>query len=581
MRIARYLVGVATGGLLAVACLTQGCQRPTGSAPEQPEAAGPAWFEDVTDRVGLDFVHDAGPVGSYFFPQIMGSGAALFDYDGDGRLDIYLVNNAGPDSKSTNRLFHQRTDGRFEDVSAGSGLDVAGWGMGVAIGDVNNDGRPDVLLTEFGGVRLFLNAGGGHFTEATQRLDPGTARWATSACFFDYDRDGWLDLVVTHYVDYDPTWACSSRSGQRDYCHPNAFPSSLTKLYRNRGRDPQGRWQGFQDTTLESGLGKVRAPGLGVVCADFDGDGWPDIFVANDSKPNQLWINRHDGTFKEEALDHGIAVNGQAQAQANMGIALGDIDGDGLFDLYVTHLTEEGNVLWQQGSRRGVFQDRTAAAGLAATRWRATGFGTVFADFDHDGALDLAVANGRVFARHEVRRSPTASFWSRYTDRNQLLANDGSGHFRDISAQNGPFCDPPGIYRGLASGDVDNDGAVDLLVTEVAGRARLFRNVVPGRGHWLQVSALDPACGGRDAYGAVVTVRVGSRHWVRWLNPGSSYLVSNDPRAHFGLGDAGRVDGIHVVWPDGTEEDFPGQPADQWLRLNKGQGTRTHADSSR
>ncbi len=571
MKPAPALLSLAVGAVAAFLCL-HGCRQPTDPAIEVPAAAAPAWFEDATEAVGLAFTHDAGPVGGYFMPQIMGSGAALFDFDGDGRLDIYLVQNGGPKSKSTNRLYHQRPDGRFEDVSAGSGLDVAGWGMGVAIGDVNNDGRPDVLLTQYGGARLFLNDGKGHFTEASRQLDPGNLLWATSACFLDYDRDGWLDLVITHYVDYDPSWPCADPAGRRDFCHPSAFPASVTKLYHNRGKDAEGHWRGFEDVTVASGFGSKRGPGLGVVCADFDGDGWPDILIANDSKPNHLWMNQHDGTFKEEAFRRGLAVNGQGQAQANMGIALGDVDGDGLFDLYLTHLTEEGNVLWQQGPS-GVFRDQTGTSGLARTHWRGTGFGTVFGDFDNNGALDLAVVNGRVY-RADRAKLPANSFWSRYAERNQLLVNDGRGNFHDISPDNAPFCGTAGVYRGLAVGDVFNSGALDLLVTEAAGRARLFRNVVPQKGHWLEVSALDPGCGGGDAYGAVATVTAGSHRWVRWLNPGFSYLSSNDPRAHFGLGDARHVDTLEVFWPDGTREEFPGRPADQWVRLLKGQGKK-------
>jgi hypothetical protein len=539
----------------------------------------PPWFEDVTEACGLNFVHDPGPVGTYFMPQIVGSGCALFDYDGDGRLDVYLVQNAGPDSGVTNRLFHQEKDGTFRDVSKGSGLDVAGYGMGVAIGDVNNDGRPDVFLTEYGRCRLFLNNGDGTFTDVTKDAGLDNPRWCTSAAFVDYDRDGWLDLVVVNYLDYGPDRPCTDLGGRREFCPPTAFAGTVSHLFHNLGRGPGGKGIRFEDVTHKAGLEKRPGPGLGVVCADFDGDGWPDILIANDRKANHLWINQHDGTFKdgaEEALRRGLAYNADGQPQANMGIALGDVDGDGLFDVFITHLTEETHTLWKQGPR-GMFQDRSAALGVTATRYRGTGFGTVMADFDHDGAPDLAVANGRVLHSRSINDVSAADaarlgpFWVEYAERNQLLANDGKGHFRDVSADSPAFCGPSGVFRGLACGDIDGDGAIDLLLTEVSGRVRLFRNVAPKRGHWLMVRALDPRLH-RDAYGAEVTVVAAGRRWKQWVNPASSFLCSNDPRAHFGLGSAECVEAIEVLWPDGLKETFPGGPVDKAVVLCRGEG---------
>jgi hypothetical protein len=567
--LALRLVGIGAVGCLA-GLLLPGC-RPgaTVSSPAtSPAATEPPWFEDVTEAVGLQFTHDAGPTGSYFLPQIMGSGAALFDADNDGRLDVYLLQNAGPDGPR-NRLFRQKADGTFEDVSRGSGLDVAGYCMGVAVGDVNNDGLPDVLLTGYRGVRLFLNNGNCTFTEVTKESGLDSLHWATSASFLDYDRDGWLDLVVVHYLDYDPALHCTGSAARPDFCHPKMFAGTLTQLYRNLGKRPDGR-VGFRDVTVASGLARRRGPGLGVLCADFNGDGWPDIFVANDAKPNHLWINQHDGTFEEEAVQRGCAFNGMGQPEGNMGVAYGDTDGDGLPDLFVTHLTEETNTLWKQGPP-GLFTDRTAASGLAAPRWRGTGFGVVMADFDQDGHLDLALVNGRV-ARAATARG--AGFdWNDYAERNQVFANDGSGRFRDVSPANPAFCETPRLGRGLCVGDVCGRGRMDLLATYVNGPARLYRNVTPDAGHWLLVRALAPRWR-RDAYGAVVSVTAGRRRWERLIQPGSSYLCSNDPRAHFGLGSVDRVDGIRIAWPDGTVEDFPGCTADQRLTLRKGEGEK-------
>lgn len=570
--------------LALVFAAVAGCQEGS-TIPAAP--TGPLLFQDVTAQTGLTFLHDAGPLGDYFMPQIVGSGAALFDFDNDGLLDIYLVHNAGPASMSTNRLFHQEKNGRFRDVSIGSGLDIAGYGMGVAVGDINNDGWPDVLVTQYGGSRLFLNTGSGVFTDITRSAGLDLVLWGTSASFLDYDRDGWLDLVIVHYLDYGPDRPCTDVGGRREYCPPQAFHGTVTKLYHNLGigsvrslstqGTPSPLSVRFEDVTLKSGLGKRPGPGLGVVCADFDGDSWPDILIANDRQPNYLWINQHDGTFREEGLRRGVAYNAEGQAQGNMGVAIGDVDGDLQLDLFISHLTEETHTLWRQ-TGPGRFQDRTAASGLAALCWRGTGFGTVMADFDNDGWPDLAVVNGRVMygkppesalAGAEAEVGP---FWSHYADRNQLFRNNGKGNFHDISPANDPFCGRPGVFRGLACGDIDNDGALDLLTTCIAGPARLFKNVATPHGHWLIVRAWDPALH-RDAYGAEVTVQSSGRRFKRWLNPGYSYLCSNDPRLHFGLGDAERIESIEVLWPDGSRERFDGCPADRILTLSKGKGT--------
>jgi hypothetical protein len=550
--------------LLALAgALAGGCR------PQRAPAA-PPWFADVTEAVGLDFTHDAGATDDFFMPAAIGSGAALFDMDGDGRLDIYLLQNGGAKG-APNRLYRQQRDGRFLDVSAGSGLDIRGHSMGVAVGDVNNDGRPDVLVTSYLGVRLFLNDGGGKFHDVTESAGLRNLAWGASAAFFDYDRDGWLDLVVVNYVDYDPTLLATSANGVRDYPAPAAFQGRVTRLFHNRGPGPGGKGVRFEDVTVAAGLGRLPGPGLGVCCYDFDGDGWPDIFVANDGKPNHLWINQRNGTFTEEALVHNVAFNTVGQAEAGMGVALGDVDGDGLMDLFVTHLTEESNRLWKQ-QPRGLFQDFTVAAGLADPQVRGTGFGTALLDVDHDGRLDLAVVNGRV-SRAAAAYPALGPHWGLYAERNRLFANDGAGRFRDVSAANPAFCGTPNVARGLAVGDVDGDGALDLLVTTAGGRARLFRNVAPDRGHWLLVRAIDAALR-RDAYGAEVVLEAGGRRQVRLVTPGGSYLCSSDPRAHFGLGAADRFDSLTVTWPGGDVEQFEGGRADHEVVLHRGKGTK-------
>ena len=578
-RVKRWLLSAGLTLAVAAAVYFAGTCNAPKVAPKEASPR-PPWFEDVTAAVGIDFVQDPGPFGSYYLPQIQGTGAALFDFDRDGKLDILLLQGAGPKSTATNRLYRQMPDGTFRDVSKGSGLDFAGYNTGVAIGDVNHDGWPDVLVTQVGGIKLFLNNGDGTFRDVTKDAGLANPAWGTSAAFFDFDRDGWLDLIVVNYVDYDPTLPCYNDPKNPDFCHPLKFPGTASRLFRNLGPQKDGGVK-FEDVSLKSGIAKLAGPSLGVLCADFNGDGWPDIFVANDSRPNWLWINQRDGTFKEEAVTRGVATNYMGQAQANMGVALGDVDGDGLFDLFVTHLNSEKHTLWKQGPR-GLFQDKTGAAGLANLAWNGSGFGAVLADFDLDGRLDLAFVNGHIARRKNYVEDPKLGpHWSKYAERNQLFRNQGDGVFEDVSQASPALCGTPNVGRGLCWGDIDGDGKIDLLVTTIAGPAKLLRNIAKTPGHWLAIEAMlpnpkhpDDPRRDRDAYGAEIVVRAGERRWLRLINPADSYQCSSDRIAHFGLGPVERVDAIEILWPDGARELCPGGSADRRVTLRKGQGKK-------
>jgi len=548
-----------------------------GPEPEPADEAG-AWFEDVTARVGVDFVHEAGDPSRFWQPQIHGSGVALFDYDGDGRLDLYLLNFGGENPKATNRLYRNKPDGTFEDVSVASGLGIPGHNTGVAIGDVNNDGWPDVLVTQYLAVKLFLNNGNGTFRDATEASGLKNPLWGTSASFFDYDRDGFLDLVVVNYLEDEPGHRCYNPRQKQDYCGPTHFPPTVSKLFRNlgladKGHSPKGVAASvrFQETTLAAGMAKSPGPGLAVFTADFSGDGWPDILIVNDNAPNFLWINQKNGKFKEDALLRGIAVDSMGNAQAGMGVAIGDVDGDGLFDVYMTHLNTERNTLWKQVPKRGEFADLTAQAGLLGSDWRGTGFGTLMADCDQDGWPDIAVANGGVTQGSSTPNPALGEHYSQHGERNQLFRNEGKGKFRDLSKKNRALCGTPNVARGKATGDLDGDGALDLVVTNVAGKPLILKNVAPDRGHWLIVRALDPRLN-RDAYGPEIQLRAGGRNLLPLINPSDSFQSSSDPRAHFGLGQPARYDDIHVLWPDGLAEVFSGGVADRSIVLRRGEG---------
>lgn len=555
-----------TGRLVWTLCLTLSLGPTLAGIPQSDDRA---WLNDVTQSSGLDFVHDPGEGSEYFMPAIMGSGAALVDFDGDGDLDIYLIqakNDRDP-SRPGNRLFRQDANMKFQDITDAAGVGDTGYGMGVAIGDVDNDGHVDLYVTNYGPDVLYRNLGNAKFEDITRASGVSGDLWSASAVFCDYDGDGYLDLYVTHYVDYDPGTPCSAHDGAPEYCSPQVFEGLPDTLYHNNGDST------FRDVSATAGLDRVHAPGLGVICQDFTGDARPDFYVANDGESNQLWMNEGNDRFVDEAFMLGAALNAFGKEEAGMGVAAGDLDEDGDLDLFLTHLKGQSNTLYLNAGERG-FEDGTIAAGLGISALATTGFGTALLDIDHDGHLDLAIANGRV-TREEPRGNTSRSdFWVHYSEANLVYRNTGANtglDFEDVGESAGAFASRLEVSRGLAVGDIEADGDMDLLLSNAAGPARLFINDAPKQGRWLVVRAFDPE-NRRDAYGAMVMVSIRGRDIVRLANPGFSYLSSSDVRAHFGLPAIGAIDSIRIQWPGGFEERFSGVDADQAITLERGSG---------
>ena len=572
---------LAVRGALAVVVLT------AVGVVVQGRGAGAArpLFRDAAQESGLRFVHFTGSTGEYYMPEIMGAGGALFDYDGDGDLDVLLLQGTMLDESKTPaqarfppapgqplgaRLFRndrvRGPDGRyrlhFTDVTEKAGLHFTGYGMGVAVGDYDNDGHPDVYITAFGPNALYHNNGDGTFTDVTRSAGVDDARWSTSATFFDYDGDGNLDLFVANYLDFTIAGnkTCFDSVGARDFCSPSRYRPVPGRLFRNDGG---GR---FTDVTESSGIAKAFGPGLGVVAADFDGDGRLDLYVANDGTANLLWLNRGHGTFEEQGLLSGTAFNAEGLPQGSMGIAAADFDGDGDEDIYVTNLPREGSTLYvNQG--QGRFQDLTDAWGLRAPSLPFTGFGTGWIDYDNDGRLDLLVVNGAVNIVEGQRGQPYP-----FRQPKQLYHNDGRPPMRLVAPEEaGPEIALPEVGRAAAFGDVDDDGGIDVLVTNNNGPARLLLNQAP-RGHWLQVR-LRGVQDNADGLGAWVgVVRAGVPTLWRRAHTDGSYLAAGDPRVHFGLGSSTAYQSVVVRWPSGRRETWTNAGADRTITLRQGTG---------
>ncbi len=544
------------------------------------------WFVDRAEAAGLRFVHFNGMSGRFYFPEMLPGGVGLLDYDGDGDLDVYLVQGQmlGEDRTLKDalvapkeavplrgRLFRNdlqvEADGtrrlRFADVTDGSGIEARGYGMGVAAGDFDNNGCVDLYLTNFGPNQMYRNDCDGTFTDVSATTGTDDGGWSVSASFLDYDRDGWLDLYVGKYVQYDvkSDRPCTGLTGRRDYCTPAVYPPQPDRLYRNMGN---GR---FVDVTAKALVGGPFGPALGVVTADFNNDGWIDVYVANDGKENLLWLNQRNGTFDNVGLLSGAALSGDGKPEASMGVDAGDFDNDGDEDLYMTHLPAEGNNLYVNDGT-GLFEDASARSGLGPASLGYSGFGTAWFDFDNDGWLEVLAVNGAIEA---IKGRLDETF--PYSERSRLFRNLGDGRFVDVTEQAGAAFSRSDVGRGAAFGDIDNDGDIDVLVGNLHSPARLLVNNTGNRRHWAGLRLLGAQ--GRDALGARVEIvgSNGSSYWRRARSDGS-YASANDPRVLVGLGDAAGAPKVRVRWPSGAVEEWPNVAIDAWSTLTEGTGRR-------
>jgi hypothetical protein len=563
--LARFLACTALLASPATALVAQ--QAP--KAPPAQVAPVPGNFVDSTASSGVNFTAVASHTSKKYLMETMGSGTALLDYDNDGRLDIFFVNGApiaDPTPPGTvpqkvtandwNRLFHQKPDGTFEDVTKKAGLKGIGYGMGVAAGDFDNDGFEDLYVTAYGGNRLYHNNGNGTFTDVTTQSGTGGSGWSTSAAWIDLDNDGLLDLVVLRYVDwnFNDVWCGEHREGYRSYCHPDIFPAVAPLVFHNDGKGH------FTEVASKIGMGKP-GKGLGLAIADFDRDGKVDIAVANDSMLEFLYRNKGDGTFEEMGLPAEISVDGDGRTYAGMGIDFQDYDNDGLPDLVITNLANQKYALYRNNGDSSFTYD-TYMSGLAGMTLLHSGWGIHFLDYDNDGLKDLLITQG-----HDLDTVELNAPQIHYKEPMLLARNTGHG-FVDISARSGSVFQQPWVGRGMAVGDLDNDGRLDAVVSTNGGEAHILHNQTATDNHWLTITLVGSRSN-RDGIGTEIKLTSPRGSQYVTVSTTGSYLSSNDKRAHFGLGPDTAASEVEVHWPSGTVQKLINVNADQMLLVKE------------
>jgi hypothetical protein len=521
-------------------------------------------FTDATATAGIKFTHNSGRSGKKYLPETLGSGVALFDADGDGWLDVLLINSRDWQSrgkKSLSALYHNNHNGTFTDVTRGSGLDVEMYGMGVAVADYDNDGREDVYITALEGDRLFHNQGGGKFRDVTAGSGINNAVFGTSAAWLDYDRDGKLDLFVANYVQWsrDKDLWCSLDGTTKSYCTPESYKGTASKLYRNLGG---GR---FQDVSQKAGIADPTSKSLGIGVLDYNGDGWPDLFVANDTQPNKLYRNNKNGTFTDEAMEAGVAFSEEGTARGAMGVDAADYDRSGRPHLLVGNFSNEMLALYHNEGN-GIFVDEAPSSTVGQASLLTLTFGAFFFDYDLDGRLDILAANGHL--EEEINKvQPRVT----YKQPPLLFHNRGNGKFESVAAAMGPDFSRPIVARGAAYGDLDHDGDLDVVFTTNGGPAYLFRNDGGNGNHWLRVRTVGTKSN-RDGLGAVVRVTsAGGKQWTL-VRTGSSYCSQSETAPTFGLGKDKVVQVLEIEWPSGVKQRFTNVPANQVVTVDEAKG---------